>query len=178
MKLLDQVRQKLRAGHYAYRTEQAYVHWIARFIRWHGLKHPAQMGERQIEEFLSHLAVVGKVSKSTQNQAFSALLFLYKSVLQRKLGNLNAARASRTKRLPAVLSQDEVPQLLAQLKRLNQARGAYWLMASLMYGTGMRLMECCRLRVKDIDLARRQITVRQGKGDRDRAVPLPDVLRD
>ncbi len=149
VKLLDLVRQKLRAGHYAYRTEQAYVHWIVRFIRWHAdihkeWRHPAKMGATEVEAFLSHLVVEGHVSKSTQNQAFSALLFLYKKVLKVELKQLNAVRAKPTKRLPTVCTTQEIAALLNHLQRLRQARSVYWLMASLMYGTGMRLMECCR----------------------------------
>ncbi|WP_231956421.1 integron integrase [Posidoniimonas polymericola] len=178
MKLLDQVRQKLRAGHYAYRTEQAYVHWIARYIRWHGLRHPREMGAAEVEAFLAYLAVDRHVTSSTQNQALSALLFLYRHVLQTDLGDLNAARAARSRRLPTVLTQDEVSQVLQRLGTRRQAHGAYWLMASLMYGGGLRLMECCRLRVKDIDLGRMQLMIRQGKGDKDRAVPLPASVRE
>lgn len=181
MRLLDQVRQKLRAAHYAYRTEQAYVHWIERFIRWHAnihgqWKHPAQMGATEVEAFLTFLAVEQHVAKSTQNQAFSALLFLYRKVLQVELKELNARRAAPSKRLPTVCSRHEVSAILNRLRSLQQAGGLYWLMASMMYGTGMRLMECCRLRVKDVDFPRRQLTIRQGKGDKDRAVPLPDSL--
>jgi len=176
MKLLDQVRQKLRAGHYAYRTEQAYVYWIVRYIRWHGIRHPKEMGAPEVESFLSHLVVDDHVSKSTQNQAFSAILFLYKKVLKVELKELNAVRAKPSKRLPTVCTTQEIAALLEHLRKLRQARSVYWLMASLMYGTGMRLMECCRLRVKDIDFGRGQVTVRQGKGDKDRATPLPSSL--
>lgn len=181
MKLLDQVRQKLRAGHYAYRTEQAYVQWIERYIRWHadnqgGWRHPAEMGTSEVESFLSHLAADRQVSKSTQNQAFSALLYLYKVILNQELQHLDAIRASPIRRLPSVCSTTEVSRLLDYLHQRQQARGIYWLMASLMYGTGMRLMECCRLRVKDIDFGRRQLVVRQGKGDKDRTTPLADSL--
>ncbi len=176
MKLLDQVRQQLRVSHYAYRTEQAYVQWIERYIRWyaniHGQwKHPAQMGAPEVEAFLTFLAVERKVAKSTQNQAFSALLFLYRKVLRVELKELNARRAVPSKRLPTVCSTHEVLAILNHLRGLQQQGGVYWLMASMMYGTGMRLMECCRLRVKDVDFQRRQLTVRQGKGDKDRASP-------
>jgi integron integrase len=176
MKLLDRVRQKLRAGHYAYRTEQAYVRWIERYIRWHGLRHPAEMGTCEVEAFLSHLAVDRHVSKSTQNQAFSALLYLYQKVLQIDLQPIHARRAAPSRRLPTVCSRQEVHQLLEYLQNSQGLGSLYWLMASLMYGTGMRLMECCRLRVKDIDFTRRQIMVRQGKGDKDRVTPLPGSL--
>lgn len=134
-------------GHYAYRIEQAYVHWIERYIRWHGIRHPAEMGAAEVEAFLSHLAVDRNVAKSTQNQAFSALLFLYKKVLNVDLQQLNATRAAPSRRLPTVCSQQEVRQQHAYLRQRQQARDVYWLMASLMYGTGVRLMECCRLRV-------------------------------
>jgi integron integrase len=177
MKLLDRVRDKLRAGHYSLRTEEAYRHWIVRYIRWHGLRHPQEMGAAEVEAFLTHLATERHISKSTQNQALSALLFLYRQVLALEVGDLNAVRATRTRRLPNVLTQDEVRRILRHLRELNQVRGCYWLMASLMYGAGLRLLETCRLRVKDIDFGRRQIAVRGGKGDRDRAVPLPDALQ-
>jgi integron integrase len=177
MKLLDRVQNKLRAGHYSRRTEQAYRHWIVRYIRWHGLRHPQEMGAPEIESFLTYLATDRNISKSTQNQALSALLFLYRQVLSCEVGDLNAVRATRTRRLPNVLTQDEVRRILEHLRQLNQARGCYWLMASLMYGAGLRLMETCRLRVKDFDFGRRQITVRCGKGDCDRAVPLPGSLQ-
>jgi integron integrase len=176
MRLLEQVQNKLRAGHYSLRTEQAYRHWIVRYIHWNGLRHPHEMGAAEIERYLTYLATVRNVSKSTQNQALSALLFLYRQVLSREVGDLNAVRATRTRRLPSVLTQDEVRRILDHLRQLNQVRGCYWTMASLMYGAGLRLMETCRLRVKDIDFGRRQITIRFGKGDRDRAVPLPGAL--
>jgi integron integrase len=135
------------------------------------------MGVAEIESFLTFLATERNISKSTQNQALSALLFLYRHVLEQDVGNLNAVRATRTRRLPQVLTQDEVRQILHLLRKLHQVRGCYWLMASLMYGAGLRLMETCRLRVKDIDFGRRQIIVRCGKGDCDRAVPLPSALQ-
>ncbi|QDT00458.1 integron integrase [Adhaeretor mobilis] len=183
MKLLNQVRQKLRAGHYAYRTEQAYVHWIERFIRWHAKihkrwRHPSEMGTPEVEAFLSHLAVDRHVTSSTQNQALSALLFLYRHVIEKELGDLNAVRAARSRHLPTVLTPEEVGRLLECLQDRSEAHGAYALMASLMYGSGLRLMECCRLRIKDIDFGRNQVMVRQGKGNRDRAVPLPRTVRE
>ena len=183
MKLLDLVRQKLRAGHYAYRTEQAYVHWIERFIRWHAAAHgrwlhPAEMGKPEVEAFLAHLAIDRHVTSSTQNQALSALLFLYRQVLEKELGDLNAVRAARSRRLPTVLTPEEVQRVLTILQERSEAGGAYALMASLMYGSGLRLMECCRLRVKDVDFGRQQLMVRQGKGNKDRAVPLPKAVRE
>jgi integron integrase len=181
MKLLDQVRAKLRLLHYSWDTEQSYVRWIERFIIFHKRgeqwQHPKDMGTPQIEAFLSHLAVERSVSASTQNQAFSAILFLYQKVLELPLERIDALRAHRTKRLPVVLSRDEVKQLLAALEELP-TREPYAVMAKLMYGTGMRILECCRLRVKDVDFARTQLIVRQGKGDKDRAVPFPQSVRE
>jgi integron integrase len=168
---LDQVRGKLRLLHYSKRTEEAYVDWIRRFILFHNKRHPDQMGVVEIEAFLTHLAVEGKVAASTQNQALCAILFLYGQVLEIKLGPIDAVRAQRPTRLPVVLSVEEVRRLLGAIPQ-----GTHRLMAELMYGTGMRLMECCRLRIKDIDFARRQILVREGKGEKDRAVPLPTRL--
>jgi integron integrase len=166
-KLLDQVRVALRTRHYAIRTEEAYVDWIRRFILFHGKRHPREMGAAEIETFLTDLAVRGRVAASTQNQALAALLFLYQNVLKIELPRVDAVRAKRPERLPVVLSADEVRAVLDRID------GVYRLMAELMYGAGLRLLECCRLRVKDLDFDRGQIDVREGKGDRDRAVPLP-----
>ena len=174
-KLLDQMRHALRVRHYAWRTEQSYVAWVERFLRFHkdrsgGIwKHPAESGKAEIEQFLTDLAVESRVSASTQNQAFCAILFLYKSVLEIELPVINAGRAQRRKRLPVVLSRAEVQKVLQAM-----TQEPYALMARLLYGTGMRLIECCRLRVKDIDFDRSQILVRAGKGDKDRSVPLPE----
>jgi integron integrase len=166
-RLLDQVREKLRVKHYAIRTERAYLEWIKRFIRFHGLKHPASMGAQEVEQFLSHLAVEGKVAASTQNQALSALVFLYREVLGEELGWMDdLTRAKRPARLPVVLTQSETRALLARLD------GRSWIMASLLYGAGLRLMECIRLRVKDVDFEAREITVRDGKGQKDRVTML------
>jgi len=171
-RLLDRVRQSARVRHLSPRTEEAYIHWIRRYILHHGKRHPAEMGEREISHFLSSLATDGRVSASTQNQALSALLFLYQEVLNRRLEWLEGVvRAKRPVRLPVVLTRDEVAAILGQLD------GTCHLMASLMYGAGVRLMECCRLRVKDIDLARGEITVRDGKGAKDRVTLLPATLR-
>jgi integron integrase len=172
-RLLDRLRQSLRTKHYSYRTEQAYVHWVRRFILFHHKRHPQEMGRGEIEQFLTFLAVERHVAASTQTQALCALLFLYNHVLQIKLPALDAVRAKRPKRLPVVLSRDEVRRLLEQVQG---AHGAHRIMASLMYGSGLRLMECCRLRVKDLDVDRRQILVREAKGDKDRAVPFPESL--
>ena len=177
MKLLDRVRHAARAKHFSYRTEQCYVYWAERFIRHHGIRHPDTMGEPEVEAFLTHLAVDGRVSASTQNQALGALLFLYRNVLGRDLGRLDAVRAQRPVRVPTVLSRDEVHALLIAVDQVSRTE-PYGLMARLMYGAGLRLMECCRLRMKDVDLERGQLTVRGGKGDKDRFVMLPDCIRD
>jgi integron integrase len=176
MRLTDQVRGVLRAKHYSYRTEQCYVQWILRYIRFHGIKHPNTMGTSEIEQFLTHLATANKVAASTQNQALGALLFLYRDVLKMEVGELNAVRARRPVRVPTVMSRDEARKLLQGLAELDTTE-PYALMAQLMYGAGLRLMECCRLRVKDVDLARGQLTVRGGKGDKDRFVMLPTAAR-
>jgi integron integrase len=166
-RLLDQVATKMRFLHYSIRTERAYVDWIRRYILFHNKRHPSEMGAAEIEAFLTHLAVEGKVTASTQNQAFSAILFLYQKVLGAELPNISALRARRPERLPVVLSVGEIRAIFSELDGIDL------LMAELLYGTGMRLLECCRLRVKDVDLERNQIIVREGKGDKDRAVPLP-----
>ena len=168
---MDEVRGKLRANHYSLRTEAAYVGWILRFIRANRLRHPREMGGPEVEQFLTHLAVRGNVAASTQNQALSALLFLYRKVLGVDLPWMeNVVRAKRPRRLPTVLSAGEVRTLL----ELMPARPR--LLASLLYGTGMRLMEGLRLRVKDVDFERREIVVRDGKGGKDRRTMLPASL--
>jgi integron integrase len=168
---LDQVREKLRTLHYSPRTEDAYVAWIKRYIWFHGKRHPREMGAAEVEAFLSYLATSRGVSASTQNQALCGLLFLYKQVLGVELGWVDGvARAKRPERVPVVLTRQEVALMLEQLQGRN------WLMASLMYGTGLRLMECVQLRVQDIDFGYRQITVHNGKGAKDRFVPLPEAL--
>src|SRR5262245_16914398 len=172
MKLLDRIRHAARVKHFSLETERAYVYWAERYVRFHGIRHPDTMGEPQIEAFLTHLAVQGRVSASTQNQALAALLFLYQVVLQRELGRLDAVRARRPVRVPTVLSVDEVRALLRALDAIKTTE-PYALMARLMYGAGLRLMECCRLRMKDIDRERGQLTIRGGKGDKDRYVMLP-----
>jgi integron integrase len=172
MKLLDQVRHAARVKHFSYRTEQCYVQWITRYIRFHGIRHPNTMGIAEIEAFLTHLAVEGQVSASTQNQALGALLFLYQEVLKIEVGRLDAVRARRPVRVPLVLSVGEIGQLLKALDKLPTEE-PYGLMGRLMYGAGLRLMECCRLRMKDIDRERGQLTIRGGKGDKDRFVMLP-----
>ncbi len=169
-KLLDRVRERIRLKHYSIRTEQSYVQWVRRFILHHGKRHPAEMGAPEVEAFLTHLAVEGKVSASTQNQARSALLFLYKEVLGIELPWLdNVEQAKKPKRLPVVLDQDEARNLIAQLS------GVHWLVAVLLYGSGLRLMEALRLRVQDVDVKRREILVREGKGFKDRVTMLPEL---
>lgn len=171
MKLRDQVRDRIRVKHFSIRTEQAYWGWIKRFIFFNDKRHPKDMGAPELEAFLTHLAVVGKVSAATQTQALSALLFLYREVLKIELPWLdNVTRAKKSQRLPTVLTALEVKSLLARLD------GTRWLMASLLYGTGTRLMECLRLRVKDVDFARREIMIRDGKGMKDRVTMLPESV--
>jgi integron integrase len=167
-KLLDQVRDVIRRKHFSIRTEQTYVDWIKRYIFFHGKRHPSEMAEAEITAFLTHLARAGKVAASTQNQALSALLFLYREVLQQNIGWLDQVeRAKRPERLPVVLTKDEVRRLFAHLHGTNR------LMAGLLYGSGLRLMECMRLRVKDVDLGYLRVTVRDGKGGKDRITMLP-----
>ena len=171
-KLLDQLRESLRSRHYSPRTEQTYCHWVRRYIHFHNIRHPAEMAEPEINAFLTHLATKEKVSASTQNQALSALLFLYRHVLGREVGDLGEIiRARKPKRLPVVMTRGEVKAVLTNLT------GDKWLMASLMYGAGLRLMECLRLRVQDIDFSRNEILVRDGKGAKDRITMLPESLK-
>lgn len=170
-RLLDQVREAIRLRHYSIRTEKDYVQWIVRFLRCHHLRHPLEMGAREVTQFLSHLATVGDVAAATQQQALSALLFLYKVVLAQDLPWLNdLVRPKKAARLPVVLNVDEVQRLLLAM------HGTHALMAQLLYGTDMRLLECLRLRVKDVDFTRREILVREGKGNKDRVTVLPASL--
>lgn len=170
-KLLDRVRDAIRLKHYSLRTEQAYTDWIRRFILFHKKRHPSEMAETEVTEFLTHLARHENVAASTQNQALSALLFLYKEVLKQEIGWLERVeRAKKPARLPVVLSPGEVRQILSRMS------GTTRLMASLLYGSGLRLMECVRLRVKDLDFAYAQITVRDAKGGKDRVTMLPVEL--
>jgi len=172
-KLLDQVRQAIRRRHYSDRTEKAYTHWIKRYIFFHNKRHPLEMAESEIARFLSSLATEGRVSASTQNQALNALLFLYHEVLSKEIGLINGVvRAKRPQRLPVVLTKDEVKRVL------DRMHGAPRLMGFLLYGAGLRLMECCRLRIKDIDFSRNEIVVRSGKGNKDRYTMLPSAVRD
>ncbi len=170
--LLDQVREAIRTRHYSGRTEEAYVGWIKWYILFNGKRHPADMGEVEIGRFLSSLAVDAKVAASTQNQALSALLFLYKDVLSRDLAWLDAVvRAKGPMRLPVVLTPDEVKAVLGRMQ------GVPKLMAALLYGSGLRLLECARLRIKDVDFGRGEVVVRGGKGDKDRVTMLPATLK-
>lgn len=172
-RLLDRVRRAIRVRHYSQRTEAAYIGWIRRFIHHHGVRHPEEMGSLEVVDFLSDLAIEGRVSASTQNQALAALLFLYREVLGRELEGLdNAVRARAPRHLPAVLSREEVRVVLGELDGTNR------LIAQLLYGAGLRLLECLRLRIHDVDTARRQITVREGKGRRDRATVFPRSLEE
>jgi len=171
-KLLDRVREAIRTRHYSRRTEKAYVGWIKRFIFFHGVRHPAEMGEPEVTRFLSSLAVDAKVSASTHNQALSALLFLYKEVLGQPLPWLDGlVHAQRPHRLPVVLTREEVQAILQRLA------GTPRIMATLLYGAGLRLLECARLRVKDVELTTNQIIVRDGKGEKDRVTLLPLAVK-
>ncbi len=170
-KLLDQVRTKIRYKPYSIRTEQAYLYWIKRYIFFHGKRHPQEMGAAEIEVFLSHLATERNVAASTQNQALNALLFLYKEVLQIQMPWIdNIKPAKQPSRLPVVFTVHEVQRTLTLLD------GEKRVMAGLLYGSGLRLMECLRLRIKDIDFEYKQITVRDGKGQKDRLTMLPKKL--
>ena len=171
-KLLDRVRHAVRARHYSRRTEKAYVHWIKRYIFFHGKRHPAEMGAAEVTAFLTALAVCDRVAASTQNQALHALLFLYREILGVELPWLDAlVRAKRPQHLPTVLTRDEVR---AVLERLD---GVPRVMALLLYGAGLRLLECCRLRIQDVDFAANQITIRDGKGAKDRRTMLPGTVK-
>ena len=171
-KLLDEVRDSIRVRHYSIRTEEAYIRWIKEYIFFHKKRHPVEMGEREVSDFLSHLAVNRRVAASTQTQALSALLFLYRNVLKQPLDWLNdIERAKKPSRLPVVFSRIEAHAVLAHLD------GSLWLMASLLYGSGLRLMECLRLRIKDVDFELNQIIVRDGKGGRDRVTVLPESVK-
>lgn len=172
-KLLDRVREVLRVKHYSYKTEKSYIHWIKRFILFHNKRHPSEMGEQEISQFLTYLAVKDHVSASTQNLALNAVVFLYKQVLLQDLGDLTTIHwAKKPLRLPVVLTREEVQRTLSQL------HGKPWLMVSLLYGSGLRHMECLRLRVKDVDFGYRQIIIRDGKGQKDRVTVLPSKLED
>lgn len=171
-KLLDQMSDALHTRHYSKRTEKTYRQWVKRFIHFHDMRHPCELGETEINAFLTYLAVEQKVAASTQNQALAALLFLYRHVIGRDVGDLgHVIRARKTQRVPVVMTREEVKAVLGELE------GESWLMASLLYGSGLRLMECLRLRVQDVDLSRSEITVRSGKGNKDRVTMLPETLK-
>jgi integron integrase len=173
LRLLDRVRELIRIRHYSIRTEHAYLQWIRRFILLHGKRHPQDMGADELTAFLSNLAVQHHVSASTQNQALHAILFLYRDVLKINLPWLSEVqRAKKPQHLPVVFNRDEVKALLAQLE------GTMWLMAALTYGGGLRLLECLRLRVKDVDFHYRQLVIRDAKGQKDRVTMLPGTLVD
>ncbi|MGQ0383379.1 MAG: integron integrase [Gammaproteobacteria bacterium] len=169
--LIEEVRSRIRARHLSFRTEKTYLQWIRRFIRFHGQRHPREMGGPEVTAFLTSLAVERRVAASTQNQALAAILFLYRAVLEIDLPWLeNLVHARRPRRLPVVLARDEVERVLAHLD------GTDWLIASLLYGSGMRLNECLQLRVKDLDLSRLEIVIRDAKGQKDRKTMLPRTL--
>jgi integron integrase len=172
-KLLDQLCRAIRMRHYSIRTEHSYCEWVKRYCHFHNLRHPLEMGAPEINQFLSHLATDRNVAASTQNQACCAIVFLYKHVLQKDPGEFgDVVRAKRPKKLPVVLSLDETARLLSHMTSVQR------IMAELMYATGARIIELVRLRVKDIDFERNQITIREGKGEKDRTVPLPSELID
>ena len=167
---LDRVREVIRAYQFSYSTEKSYVGWIYRYIVFHGKRHPLEMGNKEVEAFLTHLAVERKVSASTQNQALNALVFLYKKVLKSPLGDMAFTNSRTGKRIPVVFSRGEVNQVLSNM------HGEYQLMASLLYGGGMRLSECLNFRIKDVDFELNELVVRGGKWDTDRRTILPGLL--
>lgn len=167
-KLLDQMREALQLQHYSIRTENAYVDWARRFILFSGKRHPKDMGAPEVAAFLTYLAIERKVAASTQNQALSALLFLYREVLHQEVGNIDAVRARKPKRLPTVLTKPETLRVISAMSGVPQ------LAAKLLYGSGLRILECVRLRVKDLDFEQRAIVVRDGKGEKDRITMLPE----
>jgi integron integrase len=177
IKLIENVRNVIRMKHYSIRTEETYISWIKRYIFFHNKRHPSEMSENEISEFLTYLAVKKNVAASTQNQAFNALLFLYKKVLKQNIGLIDdVERAKKPAKLPVVFTKKETFEILL---RIDGGKGSFkWLMASLLYGSGLRLMECVRLRIKDIDFEMNQVTVRSGKGNKDRITMLPEKLKE
>jgi len=171
-KLLVQVSNVLRLKHYSKRTEEAYINWIKRFIIFHNKKHPLELGEKEINQYLTHLAIKENVSASTQNLALCAIIFLYKQVLKKDIGEVELTRAKKAKKLPTVFSRKEVKAIMDLLTGVN------WIMAYLLYGSGLRLMECVRIRLKDIDFANNRIIIRDGKGKKDRVTILPEILKE
>lgn len=172
-KLLDVIRSRIRLKHMSKKTEEAYVYWIKRFILYFDKRHPREMGEHEVERFLTHLAVDEHVAASTQNLALNAIVFLYKQILERDLGQIeNVARATRPKRIPVVFSQKEIHAIFAQLEGVTR------IMVGLLYGSGLRIKECLRLRVKDIDLDRNVVIIHEGKGNKDRVVPFSAKIKE
>ncbi len=172
-RLLDHVRAAMRVRHYSYSTEKNYVYWITKFAHFHSLRHPTEMGEKEISIFLNHLAIDEKVTASTQNQALCAIVFLYKHVLKKDLEDFRElVWAKKPKHVPVVFTREEVKAILSNLDKTN------WMMAMLLYGAGIRLGECLQLRVKDLDFDYNQITIRDAKGDKDRIVPFPQKLKE
>ena len=170
-RLLDQVRETIRTKHYSIRTEESYVQWIRRYILFHNKRHPKDMGANEVNQFLTHLAVKKMVAASTQTQALCAIVFLYRHVLNTELGSLDGlVRAKKKKNMPVVFTKEEAGRVLENMT------GTHWLMANLLYGSGLRLMECIRLRVKDVDFGYNQIVVRDGKGKKDRITMLPKTV--
>lgn len=169
-KILDEMSETLRSRHYSNRTEETYLDWVRRYILFHKKRHPLEMGAEEIRAFLIHLATERTVAASTQNQALSAILFLYREVLQKEIEPILLSAAKRPERLPTVLSREEVIRIIDRMNGLNK------LMAQVLYGSGLRLMECLRLRVKDVDFEYKTLTVRDGKGEKDRVTPLPDSI--
>lgn len=169
---LNSIREAIRIKHYSYKTEKAYVDWAERFIRFHGIRHPAEMGQDEVAAFISHLATGRNVSASTQNQALHALLFMYEHVVGVKLEHVEFLRSKKPKHMPDVLTQDEVKKILGRL------RGVYYIIGRLLYGSGMRLMECMRLRVKDVNFEMQTVMIRDPKNDRDRVTVLPSSVID
>lgn len=169
-KILDEMSEILRSRHYSNRTEETYLDWVRRYILFHKKRHPLEMGAEEIRAFLIHLATERTVAASTQNQALSAILFLYREVLQKEIEPILLSAAKRPERLPTVLSREEV------IRIIDRMNGPIKLMAQVLYGSGLRLMECLRLRVKDVDFEYKTLTVRDGKGEKDRVTPLPDSI--
>ncbi len=169
-KLLDRLRHELRTEHYALSTEEAYVDWVYRFVMFHNKRHPGEMGAEEIKEFLTHLAVERHVAASTQNQALCALLYFYRKVLKREIKHVDVVWAQRPKRMPEVFTPEEAMAVV------NHLEGKYWMLGMLQYGAGLRLIESLRLRIKDIDFGYKKITVRDGKGEKDRVVMLPEII--
>jgi integron integrase len=169
-KLLDQMREALQAQHYSGRTEDTYVDWAKRYILFHHKRHPKDMGNPEVEAFITHLAIERKVAASTQNQALSAIIFLYREVLRQPIETVQAVRARKSERLPTVLTKSEV------MRVINAMSGTHQLMAKILYGSGLRVSECVRLRVKDLDFEQHCLTVRDGKGEKDRVTMLPDSI--